>query len=353
MKTDRLKKETINRLWRFIVTGAVALFCVAAPAIAQEPYYKDKTIRILVGASAGGLFDAHARILARHIAKYIPGNPTVIVENLPGAGGLLTANRLFKAAKPDGLTIGHFNGGLVMGQVLSNPGIEFDAAKFQWIGVPSRVHTVCVFTKASGITNVKRWLSSTRPVKLGSTGPGSNTHDVPKVLAAALPLPTQVLGGYKGVAEIRLAAEGGELDGICMGWDSTLLIWAKAVEVGDVIPVLQAAPTALSELATVPLASELAKSQEAQRLIEVGVHDASAIVLCYALPPGTPKEPVQMIRQAFTQTLKDSEFLSEAKKAKLVIDPIHGPELEKIINGLVRLEPALVSKLKTILVQGK
>ena len=338
------------RTWFSVIGIAVALFSHYGDGLAQEPYYKNKVVRIMVGASAGGLFDPYSRLLARHLHKHVPGSPTFIVENVPGAGGLIAANRLYKAVKPDGLTIGHFNGGLAMGQVVGNPGIEFDAPKFQWVGVPAKAHTVCVFTKTSGITNVQNWMSSPRLVKLGATGPGSNTHDVPKVFQAALPLPIQLLAGYKGVAEVRLAAEAGELDGICMAWEATLQLWAKAVEAGEIVPVLQAAPRALPQLSSVPLAIDIAKDSDARRLIEVGIHDMGSIVLSHALPPGTPKEQVQIIRQAFLHTLTDPEFLAEAKKANLKMDPVSGQELEKIMTELFRLEPSLVSKLKTIFV---
>jgi tripartite-type tricarboxylate transporter receptor subunit TctC len=326
----------------------MTLFSPYRAAFAQEQYYKDKVVRIMVGASAGGLFDPYSRLLARHLHKHIPGNPNFIVENVPGAGGLIAANRLYKAVKPDGLTIGHFNGGLAMGQVVGNPGIEFDAAKFQWVGVPARAHTVCVFTKASGITSVQKWITSPKPVKLGATGPGSNTHDVPRVFHAALPLPIQLVAGYKGVAEVRLAAEAGELDGVCMAWEATLQLWAKAVESGEIVPVLQAAPRTLPQLPSVPLAIDSAKNYEAKRLIEVGIHDMGSIVLSHALPPGTPKTLVQIIRQGFAATLTDSEFLAEASKANLKMEPVSGQELEKIMTDLFKLEPVLVSKLKTI-----
>jgi tripartite-type tricarboxylate transporter receptor subunit TctC len=323
---------------------------IATPALSQEHFYKDKTIRILVGASPGGIFDSYSRILARHLNRHIAGNPTFVVENVPGAGGLIVANRMYKAVKPDGLTIGHFNGGLVLGQVVGSPGIEFDAPKFQWIGVPTKVYTACVFTKASGITSIQSWMSAPKPVKLGATGPGSNMHDVPKVLGSALPLKFQLVAGYKGAAEIKLAAEAGELDGVCWGWDTTSVVWGKAVEMGEIVPVLQAAPRALPGLPSVPLAIDLAKADDSRRLIEVGIHDQGAIVLSHALPPGTPKESVQIMRQAFINVLKDPELLAEAKKAKLTIDPVSGNELEKIMTGLLRLDSSFVGKLKTIFV---
>jgi len=334
----------VNRIWIAVAT----MLLMAAPALSQEHFYKDKTIRILVGASPGGIFDSYSRILARHLTRHIAGNPTFIVENVPGAGGLIVANRMYKAVKPDGLTIGHFNGGLVLGQVVGSPGIEFDAPKFQWIGVPTRVYTACVFTKASGITSMQRWMSAAKPVKLGATGPGSNMHDVPKVLGSALQLPFQLVAGYKGAAEIKLAAEGGELDGVCWGWDTTSVLWDKALETGEIVPVLQAAPRALPGLTSVPLAIDFAKGNDPRRLIEVGIHDQGAIVLSHALPPGTPKELVQIMRQGFLNVLKDPDLLAESKKAKLTIDPVAGEELEKTMTGLLRLDFGFVGKLKTI-----
>jgi tripartite-type tricarboxylate transporter receptor subunit TctC len=319
---------------------------------AQEPYYKEKTIRILVGSSPGGLFDAYSRMIARHIGKHIPGNPTVIVENAPGAGGIVLANRLYRAVKADGLTIGHFSGGLARSYVLGIPGIEFDARKFHWIGVPVRVNAVYVLTKASGITSVEGWMNSPKPVRFGATGPGSDLYDTPKVLEAALGLPIQILAGYKGTAEIRLAAEGGELEGVCWPDFTARVLWSRALETGEVKIVLQA-PRALPGLSAAPVAIDLAKSQEARRLIEVGIHDAGALLLTYAMPPGTAKEPVQIMRQALATTFKDSDFLAEAKKAMLAIDPVSGEEVERIIAGLFKLEPSLVSKLKTILVPAR
>ncbi len=345
----------IKRFWCIVVAVSIGFFFYprVAAVLAQKAYYEGKTVRLLVGASAGGLLDVDSRFIAGHMGKHIPGNPTVIVENVPGAGGLIAANRVYKATKPDGLTIGHFNGGLAMEQVLGNPGIEFDASKFKWIGVSAKIDNVCIFTKASGITNIQRWMASRKPVKLGATGPGGNTYYVPKVLEAALRLPIHLISGYKGGAEIRLSAEGGELDGVCWGRDTTAILWAKALESGELYIVLQMSPKPHPEFTKVPLAINLAKTDEARRLIDVGIHDQGALFLAYALPPGTPNEQVQILRRAFLDTLKDSEFLAEAKKAKLVIDPLPGEELERIVAGFFRLEPLLVLQLKKILVPTK
>jgi tripartite-type tricarboxylate transporter receptor subunit TctC len=316
---------------------------------AQEPNFDGKTVRIVVGFSAGGGFDAYARAIARHLGKYIPGKPSVIVENMPGAGSLIAANFTYNQAKPDGLTIGHFIGGVVVGQLLGNPGAQFDAQKFEWIGAPSKLEAVCALTKATGVTDVKSWMAAKTPVKLGATGPGSETYDVPRVLQAALGLPMQIVSGYKGTADIRLAAESGEVGGTCWGWEVMKSQWAKALEAGDVRVVIQAVPKAQPDLAKVAVAMDMAKSDEAKQLIQVGIHDQSAILRPFALPPSTPRDIVRTMRRAFQETMKDAQFRAEMKQANLSIDPLDAAEIEKVVASMAKLDPALAAKLREIL----
>lgn len=330
--------------------AAILVGLASAGRAAAQDFYKAKTIRIIVGFSAGGGFDTYARALSRHMGRHIPGQPTVIVENMTGAGSLIAANYLYKVAKPDGLTIGHFIGGLFLGQVLGQRGIEFDARKFEYIGAPVTDHVVCAVTKASGVTSVEQWLASKTPLKLGGVAPGASTPDnATRVFSAALGLPVQIVTGYKGTADIRLAAEGGELAGGCWGWDSIRVTWRKGIESGDVRVVLQANRRTHPDLPKVPQAIELAKTEEARRLIEVAVHGDSEIVRTYTLPPGTPKDRVEILRKAFHATLKDPEFLADAKKSNLDVNPVSGEEVEKIVGSLFNLDPALVSRLKEIL----
>jgi tripartite-type tricarboxylate transporter receptor subunit TctC len=332
------------------VAGFILGFLFILPAVGQEPFYKDKTIRVIVGFSAGGGFDTYSRVLARHMGKHIPGQPTFVVENMTGAGSLIAANHVYRVAKPDGLTIGHFIGGLFLGQVLGQKGIEFDARKFEYIGAPVTDHVVCALTKASGITSIERWMAAKTPVKMGGVAPGASTPDNgTRILKAALGLPVQVVSGYKGTADIRLAADGGELAGGCWGWDSVSSTWRKGLEAGEVVVVLQAARKPHPDLPKVPLAINLAKTEEARKLIDVGIHSDSEIVRTYTLPPGIPKDRVQILRRAFTDTLKDPEFLADAKKANLGVNPVSGEEVEAIIAGLFKLDPALIAKLKDIL----
>jgi tripartite-type tricarboxylate transporter receptor subunit TctC len=326
--------------------GLMVCFVCASGVVAQDQFYKDKTVRIVVGFSAGGGFDTYARAIARHLPKHLPGSPSVIVENMTGAGSLIAANHVFKAAKPDGLTMGHFIGGLFLQQLYARPGVEFDGRKFEYVGTPVPDKPVCALTKASGITSIEKWMASKTPVKVGGTAPGSNTDDVPKILRASLGLPVQLVSGYKGTSDIRLAAESGELAGGCWGWDSIKATWRKGIESGEAVVVLQAIPKPHEDLAKVPLAINFAKNDEARQLIQVGIHDVSAIIRPYVLPPGTPKDRVQTIRNAFLSTMKDKDFLADAEKSNLDIEPMSGQELEKPVHSLFKLPPSLVAKLK-------
>jgi tripartite-type tricarboxylate transporter receptor subunit TctC len=209
---------------------------------------------------------------------------------------------------------------------------------------------VCALTKASGIAGVEQWMAAKTPVKMGGIAPGTSTPDnATRVLKAALGLPIQLVTGYKGTADVRLAAESGEIAGGCWGWDSVSVTWRKALESGDAKILLQANRRTHPDLPQVPQAIKFAKTEEGRKMIEVAIHGDSDIVRTYTLPPGTPKDRVQALRAAFDLTLKDPEFLADAKKSKLNVDPVGVDEIERAINGLFKLDPAMLGKLKEIL----
>ena len=339
----------MNRRLLAVSIAWLVFTLVGSGPIQAQSAYEGKIVRVIVGLAPGGGFDAYARALSRHLGRYIPGNPTIIVENMTGAGSLISANHLYRVAKPDGLTVGHFNGSLFLGQVLGQPGVEFDARKFEFIGAAVKEDVVCAMTKASGITSVEKWMASPTPVKLGGVARGASPDNAARTLKAALGLPTQVVSGYKGTAEIRLAAAGGELAGACWSWESMRASWRNALDTGEVVPVLQATARSFPDLPNVPLAIGLAKTDEARRLIQVGVQNSSAFARPFVVPPGTPRERVQILRQAFHETLKDKAFLAETEKAKLTLDPVTGEELERMVQDIFTLDPALIAKLKGVL----
>jgi tripartite-type tricarboxylate transporter receptor subunit TctC len=281
--------------------------------------------------------------------KHIPGNPTIVVDNMPGAGMMIAANHIYKAAKPDGLTIGHFTGSQTIGQILNQPGVEFDMRKFYYLGAPTADHFSCAFTKASGITSAEKWLALKRPAKMGAIGPGNLTDNTIRVLSTATNLPIQMITGYKGTAPIRLAMESGEIEGSCWGWDSIKSTWGKAVQSGEGIVVLQATPKPHPDLPKVPLAIDFGKNQDGKRIIDVIIHGGNIVERTFLLPPGVPKDRAELLRNAFGKTLADPEFLADADKAKLGVAPITGEELERRVNGFFKLPDDLKRKIKRVL----
>ena len=330
-----------------------ALFGLATlnPAASTEAqnFYQGKTVRLVVGYAPGGGYDFYARLVARYMGKHIPGNPAFIVENMPGAGSLASANHLYKLAKADGLTVGHFNGSLFPLQAMGQKEIIFDAAKFHYVGSVAKVEIVCGFPKAGGIDSAEKWLSAKTPPRLGGTAPGTGGHDTTRLLHATIGVPVQLVLGYNSTGDMRLAIERGELTGLCTGWESFKSLWRSQLESGEFVIVLQALPKPHPDLPKVPLAISYAKTDEARRLLQAGAHDLSSISRPFVLPPNTPKERVQILQKAFTAAMNDPGLLGEAEKAKLDISPLTGEELEKTIHGLLKTPPALLAKLKQII----
>lgn len=327
----------------------VALIFSASAALAQESFYKGKSLRIVVATTPGGGYDTYSRTIARHLGKHIPGSPAIIVENMPGAGFRIGANYVYKVAKPDGLTIGHFIGGLFLQQLIGDPGIEFDAAKFEYLGVPTQDHYVLAVAKSLGITSIDQWLKSKTIVKLGGVGPGSATDDIPKVLKDAIGLPVQVVTGYKGTADVRMAFQSAEVQGLCNAWESFKATWRKEFDAKELTVLLQHAPKAHPELANVPLDISYARNEEGRKLIRAIVHTVGPTARPYVVPPGTPKDRVQLLRRAFMDTMKDAEFLADTAKAKLDINPLDGAELERNVREVFNLDPALLPRAKELL----
>lgn len=339
----------MNKKNILLIGAIICLILIPWVTFSAAPFYEGKIVRITVGFSPGGGFDLYARAVARHLGKYIPGNPTVIVENMTGAGGVIQVNNIYNVAKPDGLTIGHVLGGLFFGQLLGQPGFDFDTRKFIYIGAPTKENNVIALTKSSGITSIEKWKASKTPVKLGGLIPGNTLDNTPRVLKGVLGYPIQLITGYKGSQEIRLAMESGEVAGGTFTWEALRATSRKSLDSGDVIVVLQAVPQPLPDLPNVPTMISLAKTEEARNLIEAVIHSNIIFNRPFLLPPGTPKDRVEILRKAFQETMKDKEFIAEMEKAKLTLDPVWAEELEMAINRLFKLEPAILAKLKDIL----
>jgi len=321
----------------------------SARAATVEDFYKGKTLHFVVGGSAGGGYDTYTRLMARHFGQYLPGKPSVIVENMPGAGMLIAANYTYNSAPRDGTYIGHWSGPLILQHLMGNPAVQFDGRKFGWLGMPTADSLVCITTDRSGIKTADDWFKAKTRVKLGAIGPGTSGTDDTKLMAFATGFPIQLIEGYKGTADIRAAAEQGEIDGTCaFGWQSAKVTWVNALRTGEIHVVLQTVLEPHPELKGVPLAVQYAKTEEGKKLLRIA-GDLYGKQRLYSLPPQVPEQRVRALQKAFTDTLKDPQFLAEAEKAKLELDPVDGPGIEKMVKGLYEMEPAIVNRVKQLL----
>jgi len=326
-----------------------ASLVTSATAASVEEFYKGKTIHFIVGASAGGGYDTYTRLIARYFVKYVPGNPAVVVQNMPGAAMLIAANYIYNSAARDGTVIGHWSGPLILQHMMGNPAVQFDGRKFGWLGMPTSDSLVCIMADRSGIKTAEDWRKAKSRVKLGAIGPGTSGTDDTKLLGAATGFSMQLIEGYKGTADVRVAAETGEVDGTCsFGWQSAKVTWANALRARQVHVVLQTTLEPHPELKGVPLAVEYAKTEEGKKLLRIA-GDLYGKQRLYSLPPNVPGERLRALQKAFISALKDPQLLAEAEKAKLEIDPVDGPGVEKMVKGLYEMEPTIVNRVKQLL----
>jgi tripartite-type tricarboxylate transporter receptor subunit TctC len=344
-----LKRDvsTQSLVWAAITLGSFLLLANHRPVFAQD-YYKDKTIRFIVGQAAGGGYDTYGRTIARYIGKYIPGAPTTVVDNMTGAGSLVAANYLFNNAKPDGLTIAMWNSALVFNQAMGDRNVKFNARKFGWLGAPSKSVPVCLIMGFAGPKTMDEIVKSGKPLRMGGTGPGSHSIDMPLLLNKSLGSKFAVVSGYQGTAQIKIALQRREVDGHCTNWDSILATQKDLLDgKGDdrLIPFILHARVPEAEAKGVPLVSEVIKDENQLR-----AYRAYMAQMEYSRPstiaPNTPRERVEILRRAFKSTLADSDFLAQANKLKLDITYVAGEECEKWVDEVLSLSPKMKEELK-------
>jgi tripartite-type tricarboxylate transporter receptor subunit TctC len=306
-----------------------------------ESFYKGKTIRFVVGLAAGGGYDLSARTVGRHMGKHIPGNPTIVVENMTGAGSLIAANYTYNSAKPDGLFIGIWNSGYVLRQALGDKAIRFDGRKFGWVGAPTKGTPSCSIMAHTGLKSMKDILAADREIKMGSTGPGSTYDDLPQILNRTVGTKFKVISGYEGTSTILVAMRRKEVDGGCWGWESARTTARPMLEAkGDekLIPFLIHRREPDPEVKDLPLISEVIKGEDNLSAYQtwVGTYEFQRP---FSVPPGTPKERLQLLRKGFADTMKDPEFVAEAEKSKLDVTYVSGEEVDKHVGKVLSVTP--------------
>lgn len=327
-------------------TGGAAT-ATADPNAAVAAFYSGKTIRVIVGLEAGGGFDTTARLLARHMGKYIPGNPTLVVENMPGAGSRVAANWLYEVGEKDGTVFGVFNENQVLQQALGAADIKFDAKRFSWLGSTFSATIVCIARKDSGFGKIQD-LQGTKQFIAGSTGPGSNTGDFPQVLRTAINANIKVVGGYNGTTGISRAVDTGEVNGGCWTWESMSVTQGQNLKDGVMIPLVQQGDEKIKDLPNVPLAEDIATTTVNKALVKA-ITAPSVISKSFTAPPGVPADRLAALRTAFDKAWSDPTLKEEAAKAKIDIAPKTGAAVEKIVNELLGYDKTTIDALKAAL----
>ena len=314
-------------------------------AFAQE-FYKDKTVRVIVGQAAGGGYDTYTRTIARHISKHIPGNPSVVVENMTGAGSLVAANYLYNNAKPDGLTIANWNSAFVLNQALGDPNTKFDALKFGWIGAPSKGIPVFVIMGFAGVKNFQE--AQGKGLRVGGTARGSHSIDLPLMLNKMAGTQFNVVSGYQGTAQVRLAMQRREVDGDFTNWESVVATRREMLDArGDerLLPLLIHARLSDPEVKDIPLFTDVLGNE-----LNVATYKAYMAQMEYQRPltvaPGTPRDRLEILRRAFRATLADPEFQAQAKKSRLDITYVSGEEAEKLAGEVLGISPTVRENLQ-------
>lgn len=326
-------------IFAVLVLGSL-VGAAAGRAEGVADFYAGKQLNLYIGYSPGGGYDTYARLLARHIGKHIPGNPTVVPQNMPGAGSLTLANYLYNIAPKDGTAFGTFGRGLAMDKLLGGTGIRFDSRHFSWLGSLNNEVSICVSWHTSPIKRVEDM--RTHEFIVGGTGSGSDTAIFPLVLRNLLGLDIKLISGYPGGTDVLLAMERGEVDGRCgWSWSTVMATRPDWVEEHKINILLQLALDKHPDLPNVPLVTDLARTDDERQAMEL-IFARQVMGRPYTAPPGVPAERLEALRRAFDATTRDPEFLADAAKLDLEVNPVTGEQVAALITRIYGATPAAI-----------
>ena len=310
-------------------------------------FYSKANITLTIGVAVGGSYDLIGRLVGRHMGRHILGNPNIVPQNMPGAGGLIAANYLYNIAAKDGSVLGVIIPSVIFNQIFKEANVQFDASKFQWIGNPLEAGSV---TTMFYTAPVKSWQDAKiHTALIGATGSDGPDAMVARLANATLNTKFQIVSGYKGGQEIALAMERGEVHGrgtqSWAGWKATNPEW---VADGKLIPLWQLAIKPLPELESVPLLIDLVSDEDDKALVKVYT-DVNALGRPLAAGPDVPAPRIALLRKAFDDTMKDSAFIADAEKLQVELGPVSGEEIQKMVNNATSLDPKLISRLEGVI----
>ena len=349
-------KDSITFPFAIKLLGAVSasafVFALQpAKADAVADFYNGKTLTIVVGYSAGGGYDVNARTLSRYIGRHIPGSPKVIVTNMPGAGSLASVNYLYNVAPKDGTSMGTFGRGIPMEPLVGSGKFQFEATKLSWIGSISAELSVCAVSQKSKARTFEDTL--TTEIAMGGEAAGSDPDTYTNLVRALTGAKLKLVTGYPGGNDMALATERGELDGRCgWSWGSVKATRPNWVSGPDALRVLlQMSVERSPEMPNVPTIYEKAKTEGDKQIVKLIV-GRQTIARPFAAPPSVPADRLAALRSAFSATMKDKEFLAEAAKQKLEVDPVSGADVQKLMEDLYKTPPEVLARAKEVLAAG-
>jgi tripartite-type tricarboxylate transporter receptor subunit TctC len=361
MRRALLLQFKISTVQRFKWFGLVILSVVELlnplnlePTFAQANFYQGKTITMIVSSTTGGGYDLWARVMARHIVKYIPGNPSIVVQNMPGAGNIIGANYVYGIAKPDGLTLGAVNPALYFDQLVGRSEVKFDWAKFNWIGSPEKNDIVSYMRADQPLKTIEDLRNAKEPPKCGSTGTGSTGHYIPRLLEETLGIKTQIVSGYPGAGDIELAIERSEV--FC--WSPLLATyfgrepyrrWHKSGYVRVLLQTGLKRDQRLKDTPTLNEAMQQYKTPEAGRRLAKVILTAATLGRPIGTTPGTPPERVKILRAAYAKAIADPELLAEAARQNWEVDPTTGEELQTLSKEVMSQPREIIERMKWVL----
>jgi tripartite-type tricarboxylate transporter receptor subunit TctC len=335
--------------FRRLILACGALLGAAALGLASNAYadsigdfYRGKTVYLLIGVDVGGEYDTVARLVGRHIGRHIPGNPAVVPQNMVGASGLKMANHLATIAPQDGTNIGMMSNELPMNNAMGNPGIQFDVSKLQWIGSPSPLVEVLLVWGARGVHTLAE--ARDRTLTVGTPTKTSIHNYLVGMVNHYAHARFKMVTGYAGGNATDLAMERGEVDGRVVAWSAVQVTKPEWIRDGKVVPLVQFGPKA-ADLATVPSASDFAKTEQQRQIVELLI-SSTRLGRPFAAGPGVPADRIAALRAAFDETMKDPAFLAEAKTMKVAVAPVTGAEMTDIVHHVFATPPAVIAEAK-------